>query len=59
MLCVTVTGRRAVSVWLAGWVGVCHVRPCIVSKRLEDSCHGMEIGNRTQGFEWYHFNYLK
>ena len=38
-------------------LAVCHVRVfCRNGQRYGDSCYG--IGNRTQAFEWYHFNDL-
>jgi len=44
----------AVVRWLAG----CHVRAlCRNGWRCCHSCCGMRIGNRTQAFTWYHFQW--
>ena len=37
------------------WVSVCLSSSCIVSRWLSIRCYGMRLGNRTQAFEWYHF----
>ena len=40
------------------WLCVCHVRIlCRNGDRYGHSCYGMRIGNRTQTFEWYHFQW--
>ena len=49
--------------WQAGWLGVCHVRVCLVtiaSKRLQTDTVIFAIRNATnKPFEWYHFSDLE
>jgi len=46
----------AVVRWLAGWLGVCHIR-VLCRNCYRQSCYRMRIENRTQAFEWYHFQW--
>jgi len=41
-----------------GCVGVCRVRALCQNGEIYDrSCYRMRIGNHTQAFEWYHFQW--
>ena len=41
---------------LHGWVSVTFVY-CVETAKDTASCYGVRIGNRTQAFEWYHFQW--
>jgi len=58
MLWISAANVPSCSCWVAGWVSVCHVLVLCRNGSLRGHiCYGMRIGNYTDAFEWYHFQW--